>query len=181
MQLLLQNIYQLILEELEKLKKVSYLNQEKEGRSESVTELNIKIKKINQKLPTPFYAYDGDAGCDLYSSIDLIIKPGERAIVPTGIAVSIPQGFAGFVQPRSGLAANHGISIVNTPGLIDSKYRGEIKVVLLNTDLKDSFQINKGDKICQLVFQKVEKANFVVVDDLEKTERGDGGFGSTGV
>ena len=101
-------------------------------------------------------------------------------MVPTGIAVSIPPGYAGFVQPRSGLAIRHGVSIVNTPGLIDSHYRGEIKVVLINLDPGEPFQVRKGDKICQLVFQKVEKADFVQVDRLDETERGSGGFGSTG-
>jgi len=100
--------------------------------------------------------------------------------VPTGIAVSIPEGYAGFVQPRSGLAAKHGVSIVNSPGLIDSHYRGEIKVVLINLDTDNPFEVHKGDKICQLVFQKVENADFVEVETLDDTVRGDGGFGSTG-
>ena len=100
--------------------------------------------------------------------------------MPTGIAVSIPEGYAGFVQPRSGLAAKHGVSIVNSPGLIDSHYRGEIKVVLINLDTDNPFEVHKGDKICQLVFQKVENADFVEVETLDDTVRGDGGFGSTG-
>ena len=112
---------------------------------------------------------------------DLELRPGERAIVPTGIAMSIPEGYAGFVQPRSGLAAKHGISIVNTPGLIDSHYRGEIKAILINTDPEASFEIKQGDKVCQLVFQKVDQALFVEVDELDETVRGSGGFGSTGV
>jgi len=110
-----------------------------------------------------------------------VLGPGERALVPTGIAVSIPEGYAGFVQPRSGLAARCGVSIVNTPGLIDSHYRGEIKVVLLNTDLSEPFEIHRGDKICQLVFQRVERATLQEASELDPTARGEGGFGSTGL
>jgi len=128
----------------------------------------------------PEYAHGGDAGCDLTSRADMVLEPGGRAIVPTGIAVSIPPGYAGFVQPRSGLAIRNGVSIVNTPGLIDSHYRGEIKVVLINLDPREPFHVREGDKICQLVFQKVEHADFVQVDTLDETERGSGGFGSTG-
>jgi dUTP pyrophosphatase len=109
-----------------------------------------------------------------------VLNPGQRALVPTGIAVSIPDGFAGFIQPRSGLASRHGVSIVNTPGLIDSRYRGEIKVILVNLDREKPFQVNRGDKICQLVIQKVERARFKEVEKLDHTERGAGGFGSTG-
>ncbi len=112
---------------------------------------------------------------------DLVLEPGARALVPTGIAVSIPEGYAGFVQPRSGLAAKHGVGIVNTPGLIDSHYRGEIKVILVNLDPETPFEVKRGDKICQLVFQKVEQAEFVLVDELDPTARGEGGFGSTGL
>jgi dUTP pyrophosphatase len=128
----------------------------------------------------PQYAHEGDAGCDLVSTADLVLEPGARAGVPTGIAVSIPDGYAGFVQPRSGLALRHGISVVNTPGLIDSHYRGEIKVILVNLDPESPFEIRRGDKICQLVFQKVERARFEEVDELDETARGKGGFGSTG-
>lgn len=127
------------------------------------------------------YAHDGDAGCDLESMADLVLPPGGRALVPTGLAVSIPEGYAGFVQPRSGLASRHGISIVNTPGLIDSHYRGEIKVVLINLDPASPFEVKRGDKICQLVFQRVERAVFTEVEALDSTGRGEGGFGSTGV
>lgn len=110
----------------------------------------------------------------------MVLAPGERALVPTGIAVSIPEGFAGFLQPRSGLASRYGISIVNTPGLIDSHYRGEIKAILVNLDGSEPFQVDRGDKICQLVIQKVEQARFIEVEILDPTERGTGGFGSTG-
>lgn len=109
-----------------------------------------------------------------------MLNPGQRVLVPTGIAVSIPDGFAGFIQPRSGLASKHGVSIVNTPGLIDSRYRGEIKVILVNLDREKPFHVNRGDKICQLVIQKVEKARFTEVEKLDHTKRGAGGFGSTG-
>ncbi len=136
--------------------------------------------KIDPDVGVPEYAHAGDAGCDLTSRAEVVLEPGDRAIVPTGIAMSIPPGYAGFVQPRSGLAIKHGVSIVNTPGLIDSHYRGEIKVVLINLDPSELFHVRKGDKICQLVFQKVEQADFVQVNGLDETERGSGGFGSTG-
>jgi dUTP pyrophosphatase len=132
-------------------------------------------------VPTPQYAHQGDAGCDLTSREDLVLEPGARALVPTGIAVAIPEGYAGFVQPRSGLAARHGITIVNTPGLIDSHYRGEIKVILLNTDPQEPFEVHKGDKICQLVFQPVARATLQEAVELDRTARGEGGFGSTGL
>ncbi|MFH1736730.1 MAG: dUTP diphosphatase [Actinomycetota bacterium] len=145
-----------------------------------VDSIDIEIKLLDQDMPVPVYAHDGDAGCDLMSAEDLVLKPGERAIVPTGIAIAIPEGFAGFVQPRSGLAAKHGIGIVNGPGLIDSGYRGEIKVILVNHDLAEAFSIKRGDKIAQLVIQEVARASFNQVQDHEGTKRGSGGFGSTG-
>ncbi|MHB8896556.1 MAG: dUTP diphosphatase [Candidatus Geothermincolia bacterium] len=141
----------------------------------------VRFKKLDPRARIPSYAHEGDAGCDLESREDVLLAPGERAMVATGIAVAIPEGYAGFVQPRSGLAARHGIGIVNTPGLIDSHYRGEIKVILVNLDPEKSFAVHKGDKICQLVFQRVERAEFVEVDELDETVRGAGGFGSTGV
>jgi dUTP pyrophosphatase len=139
----------------------------------------IKIKILDKTLPVPKYAHKDDAGIDLYSAIDCILKPLERKKVPTGIKVSIPEGYAGFVQPRSGLAIKNGISIVNTPGLIDSGYRGEICTILINLDTKKVFKIKKGDKICQLVIQKVEAAKIELVEELDITSRGEGGFGST--
>jgi dUTP pyrophosphatase len=142
--------------------------------------LEITVKLLDKNLPVPCYAHDGDAGCDLYSRVDIELKPGQRALIPTGIAVSIPDGYAGFVQPRSGLALKHGISIVNTPGTIDSKYRGEVGVILINLDLKESFKVNRGDKIAQLIIQKVENTTLKVVAELDDTLRGSGGFGSTG-
>ena len=140
----------------------------------------IKIKILDKTLPIPKYAHKGDAGIDLYSAIDCILKPLERKKIPTGIKVSIPEGYAGFVQPRSGLAIKNGISIVNTPGLIDSGYRGEICTIPINLDTKKEFKIKKGDKICQLVIQKVEDAKIELVEELDITSRGEGGFGSTG-
>lgn len=142
--------------------------------------MEIRLKQLDKELPLPSYAHDGDAGCDLYSRINLLLKPGERELVPTGIAVSIPEGYAGFIQPRSGWALEYGISIVNTPGLIDSKYRGEIKVILINLDPRKEFRIKRGDKICQLVIQRVERVDFNAVSDLDQTKRGKDGFGSTG-
>ncbi|MCL5771737.1 MAG: dUTP diphosphatase [Actinobacteria bacterium] len=143
--------------------------------------MDLKIKIIDNSLPIPKYAHDSDAGLDLYSAIDYMLKPFERKLIPTGIKIAIPEGYAGFVQPRSGLAINHGISMVNTPGLIDSGYRGEIKAVIINLDPKKDFEIKKGDKICQLVFLKVEHANLIFREDLDESDRGDRGFGSTGI
>ena len=143
--------------------------------------MDIRIKRVDTGLPLPKSAYDGDAGIDLMSALDLEIKPGQRELVPTGIAIAIPRGFAGFVQPRSGLAIKHGVSIVNTPGLIDSDYRGEIKAVLINLDPTDTFIINRGDKIAQLVIQKVESVNLIEADDLDETDRSVNGFGSSGL
>jgi dUTP pyrophosphatase len=139
------------------------------------------IRRLDKGLPVPVYAHDGDAGCDLLSAVDVVIQPGERVLVPTGIAVSIPRGHGGFVQPRSGLAIKHGISLVNTPGLIDSAYRGEIKIIMINTDRTEPFHVKRGDKIAQFVIQQVEEAEFEEVEELDATIRGDGGFGSTGI
>jgi len=141
--------------------------------------MEIELKQLDAELPLPTYAYDGDAGCDLYSRIDKTLTPGERTLVPTGIAVAIPDNYAGFVQPRSGLAAKHGVSIVNAPGLVDSKYRGEIGVILVNHDPQQDFEIKRGDKIAQLVIQRVEQVRFRVVESLKETVRGPKGFGSS--
>ena len=143
--------------------------------------IKIMIRRLDKGLPVPVYAHDGDAGCDLLSAVDVVIQPGERVLVPTGIAVSIPRGHGGFVQPRSGLAIKHGISLVNTPGLIDSAYRGEIKIIMINTDRTEPFHVKRGDKIAQFVIQQVEEAEFEEVEELDATIRGDGGFGSTGI
>ncbi|PKQ10345.1 MAG: dUTP diphosphatase [Actinobacteria bacterium HGW-Actinobacteria-9] len=142
--------------------------------------MRMEIKRLDAELPLPRYAHTGDAGLDIYSSIDLSLEPFERALVPTGIALAIPEGFAGFVQPRSGLAINAGLALVNAPGLIDSHYRGEIKVIAINLDSAKPIRISRGDKIAQLVIQPVVTASLVEVETLDSTARGDGGFGSTG-
>jgi dUTP pyrophosphatase len=142
--------------------------------------MEIKMRLLDDAMPLPRYQREGDAGFDLHSRIDFVLEPGERATVPTGLALAIPQGYAGFVLPRSGLAAHHGIALVNAPGLIDSGYRGEIAVILINTDQHEPFRGRRGDRIAQLVIQKVEAAAFLCVDELDETERGPGGFGSTG-
>lgn len=141
----------------------------------------LPIRRIDEGLPLPSYAHKGDAGMDLYSAEDLTLAPGHRALVPTGIAVAIPEGYAGFVQPRSGLAVRHGLSLVNTPGLIDSHYRGEISVIAINLDPTTDITVARGDKIAQLVIQPVARVELIEVDVLDDTVRGAGGFGSTGV
>jgi len=143
--------------------------------------VHIPVKRLDADIPLPRYAHDGDAGLDLYAAQDATLAPGERVLVPTGIALAIPEGFAGFVQPRSGLAIKQGLSLVNTPGLIDSHYRGEIKVIAINLDPHAEIRITRGDKIAQLVVQPVEHCDLIEVDDLDATVRGEGGFGSTGV
>jgi dUTP pyrophosphatase len=142
--------------------------------------MKVLIHRLDQELPLPRYAKPGDAGADLYSRVDLTLKPGERALVPTGIAIALPNGYAAFVHPRSGLAIKHGISMVNTPGTVDAGYRGELQVILINHDLSNDFAIKRGDRIAQLVIQRVEEAEFVEVDHLPGSSRSDGGFGSTG-
>ena len=143
--------------------------------------VDIRIKKLTEEAIIPQYANDGDAGLDVCSIDDIEINPGERKFIHTGLAIEIPEGFAGFMQPRSGLAIKHGISIVNTPGLIDSGYRGELKIILINTDKNELFHINKGDRIAQLVIQEVPHVNLIEVDDLNTSKRGEKGFGSSGI
>src|ERR1044072_6181754 len=126
--------------------------------------IELKIKMLDERLTMPRYQHEGDAGLDLPSRIDFTLEPGERATIPTGLAVAIPRGYAGFVLPRSGLTARHGITCVNSPGLIDAGYRGEISVILLNTDQREPFVIRRGDRIAQLVLQKIVEANLVTVD-----------------
>jgi dUTP pyrophosphatase len=128
----------------------------------------------------PAYAHAGDAGADLVSADDLTLAPGERAIVGTGVSIALPDGYVALVVPRSGLAANHGITIVNTPGTIDAGYRGEIRIILLNTDAAEPYTIAAGDRIAQLLVLPVTRARFIPVERLPGTERGEGGFGSTG-
>lgn len=143
--------------------------------------LTIPLKKLDPELQVPQCAYGGDGAVDLRSTCDAILQPFERKLIPCGIAVAIPVGYAGFVLPRSGLACNHGVSLVNAPGLIDSNYRGEIKAVLINLDPHVPFSINRGDRIAQLTIISVNDLTFQLCDDLPFTERGEGGFGSSGV
>lgn len=143
--------------------------------------IHVQIKMLDEGLEPPAYAQPGDAGADLRSRISLTLGPGERALVPTGVAIALPEGYVGLVHPRSGLAAKHGITIVNAPGTVDSGYRGELMVSLLNTDRENSFEVKRGDRIAQLVIQRFETALFSVVEELDETERGSSGFGSTGV
>jgi len=142
--------------------------------------VKVKIKVLDRSIPTPEYAHKGDAGLDLYSTINCKIKPYERKKIPNGIKIAIPEGYAGFVQPRSGLAIKYGIGVLNSPGLIDSGYRGEVCAILINLDPKEEFGIKKGDKVCQLVIQKVEDVTLKITDKLDDTGRGESGFGSTG-
>ena len=143
--------------------------------------ITLPVKRLDKTLDMPAYAYTGDAGLDLKAAEDAVLAPFERKLVSCGISIAIPAGYAGFVLPRSGLAAKHGISIVNAPGLIDSNYRGEIKAILVNLDANNSFEISHGDRIAQLVIMKVEQVSLVVCDQLDETQRGAGGFGSSGV
>ena len=143
--------------------------------------INVHIKLLDPELPAPSYAKPGDAGADLRSRIEFELEPGERALVPTGMAIALPEGYVGLVHPRSGLATKHGITIVNAPGTVDSGYRGELMVTLLNTDKTKSFHVQRGDRIAQLIIQKYEHATFTVVDELDQTERGSSGFGSSGI
>ncbi|MBM3719473.1 MAG: dUTP diphosphatase [Actinobacteria bacterium] len=143
--------------------------------------MKIEIQLLDPDVEPPSYAKPGDAGLDLRSRVDMTLEPGMRALVPTGVAIAIPAGYVGLVHPRSGLAINNGISMVNTPGTIDSGYRGEIAVILINHDLKESFEIKRGDRIAQLVIQQVEVAELVEVQELAVSERGAGGFGSSGL
>ena len=143
--------------------------------------LEVPLTRLDPDLPVPGYARSGDAGADLSARVATVLPAGGgRAAVPTGVAVAIPEGWAGFVQPRSGLARRHGVTCLNTPGLIDSGYRGELEVLLVNTDPDDDYEIERGDRIAQLVIQRVEVATFVVVDELRSSARGTGGWGSTG-
>ncbi len=142
--------------------------------------IEIQIKLLDEDLPMPRYQHEGDAGLDLPSRVDYVLEPGERAMIPTGIAVAIPRGYAGFVLPRSGLASRHGIALVNSPGLVDAGYRGEMAIIMINTDKREAFHIKRGDRIAQLVIQKVVEATTIQVSELDATSRGSGGFGSTG-
>ena len=143
-------------------------------------DLRLEVLRLDPELPLPAYAHPGDAGADLLTAVDVRLAPGERALVPTGIAMAVPEGYVALVHPRSGLAARHGLSIVNTPGTIDSGYRGEVKVLLVNHDPHEPIELRRGDRVAQLVLQRVEQAAFVEVDRLPESVRGSGGYGSTG-
>jgi len=140
----------------------------------------VLVRRLHDDLPLPSYAHPGDAGADLVAAVDVELAPGERAVVPTGVAIALPDGYAAFVHPRSGLAAKHGLSLVNAPGTIDAGYRGEIKVIVVNLDRDESIRLSRGDRLAQLVVQRVEHATFEVVEDLPDSVRAEGGFGSTG-
>ena len=142
--------------------------------------ITVPIKRLDPEAVIPSYAYAGDAGLDLRALETLVLKPFERALIPTGLAIAIPEGYAGFVQPRSGFALKRGLSIVNTPGLVDSHYRGELKIIAINLDPVNDIQIEKGERIAQLVIQEVPVVTLTVVDELDATDRGAGGFGSSG-
>jgi dUTP pyrophosphatase len=143
--------------------------------------VEILVTRLDDGVPLPTYAHPGDAGADLVTTVDLTLGPGERAMVGTGIAVALPEGYAAFVHPRSGLAHRLGVSIVNTPGTVDAGYRGEITVVLVNHDLRETVVFRRGDRIAQLVVQRVEQARFEEVAQLPSSARGTGGYGSTGL
>lgn len=142
--------------------------------------LQVLITRLDESIPLPKYAKGGDAGADVVSRIDITLKPGERALVPTGISIALPDGYAAFVHPRSGLAIKHGVTMVNAPGTVDAGFRGELQCIMINHDAHESISFKKGDRIAQLVIQKVERAEFVEVRDLPGSGRGTDGFGSTG-
>lgn len=142
--------------------------------------VEVLIQRLDPELPMPTYAHPGDAGADLYAVRDVELLPGERAVVGTGVAIALPDGYAAFVHPRSGLAARLGVTLVNAPGTVDAGYRGEIRVTLINTDAKNAVRLRRGDRIAQLVVQRVERAAFHEVDRLPGSIRGANGFGSTG-
>lgn len=142
--------------------------------------LEVLVQRIDPGVPLPAYALPGDAGADVVTTVDAELAPGERAVLPTGLALALPDGYAAFVHPRSGLAARCGMSLVNAPGTVDSGYRGEVKVIVINHDPRETLRLSRGDRIAQLVLQRVERAVFTAVDELPGSERGAGGHGSTG-
>jgi dUTP pyrophosphatase len=148
--------------------------------SEHVGTVDIAVTRLDRGLPLPSYAHPGDAGADLRTTVDVLLEPGERALVPTGVAIALPEGYVALVHPRSGLAARHGVGIVNAPGTVDAGYRGEVSVLLVNLDRSTPVQLRRGDRIAQLVVQRVERARFREVDRLPGSSRGEGGYGSTG-
>ncbi|SHF36885.1 dUTP diphosphatase [Streptoalloteichus hindustanus] len=146
----------------------------------SPSRVEVLLTRLDPEVPVPAYARPGDAGADLVTTSDLVLPPGERAVVGTGVAIALPMGYAAFVHPRSGLAARVGLSVVNTPGTIDAGYRGEIKICLVNHDPREPVVLRRGDRIAQLVVQRVERACFLEVAELPDSQRGAGGYGSTG-
>ncbi len=142
--------------------------------------ISVAIKRLDPSVELPSYAYAGDAGLDLRAQASVDIAPFERVLIPTGLAIALPDGYAGFVQPRSGMALKRGLSIVNTPGLIDAHYRGELKIIAINLDAHETIHIERGERIAQLVIQAVPTVQLVEVDELDETDRGTGGFGSSG-
>jgi dUTP pyrophosphatase len=145
-----------------------------------MSSVQVLITRLDPDLPLPRYAKGGDAGADIVSRIDITLAPGERALVPSGIAIALPDGYVALVHPRSGLAIKHGVTMVNAPGTVDAGYRGELQIILINHDKSESVSFKRGDRIAQLVIQKVERAEFIEVQDLPGSGRGTGGFGSTG-
>ena len=143
-------------------------------------DVEVQITRTSPDVPLPSYAHPGDAGADLVTTVDVHLEPGERVLVPTGVAIALPEGYVALVHPRSGLAARFGVSIVNAPGTVDAGYRGEIKVLLVNLDPREPVHLGRGDRVAQLVVQRVEQARFVEVERLPGSVRGDGGYGSTG-
>ncbi|HVA60468.1 MAG TPA: dUTP diphosphatase [Mycobacteriales bacterium] len=142
--------------------------------------ITVPIRRLDAGVPLPTYAHPGDAGADLVTTVDVELAPGERAVLPTGVAIALPEGYAAFVHPRSGLAARAGVALVNSPGTVDAGYRGEIKVIVVNLDPVAPVRFARGDRIAQLVVQRVERVTFADVEQLPGSARGDGGFGSTG-
>ena len=146
-----------------------------------MSKLEVTVQKLAADVKMPAYAHEGDAGVDLYSAVDKVLAPGERALIPTGLKMAIPHGYEGQVRPKSGLALKHGLTVLNTPGTVDAPYRGEVGVILINLDPKTPYEIKKGEKVAQMVFNKVEYATFTEAAELAATTRGAGGFGSTGL
>jgi dUTP pyrophosphatase len=142
--------------------------------------VEVLLRRLDPDLPAPTYAHPGDAGADLVTAVDVTLAPGERAVVPTGVAIALPEGYAAFVHPRSGLAARSGMAVVNAPGTVDAGYRGEIQVIVNNLDPVTALRLRRGDRVAQLVVQRVEQAGFREVAELPESVRGAGGFGSTG-
>ena len=145
-----------------------------------MNKLEVIVQKLNTEVKMPSYAHEGDAGLDLYSTIDHVLQPGSRALIPTGLKMAIPHGYEGQVRPKSGLALKHGVTVLNTPGTVDAPYRGEVGVILINLDPKTPYEIKKGEKVAQMVFNKVEYVTFTEATELAVTTRGEGGYGSTG-